>query len=95
MAIQVLVDHKVKQEDIIFVSYLSTEIGIRRILNVFPSVKLVIGKLSSMDATQFEQEEGEEDDRRRDSLWYNEERFLDSHWHFRNRFIDSLYFGTN
>ena len=92
MAIQVLVDHKVKQENIIFVSYLSTEIGVRRILNVFPKVQLVIGKLSSMDATQFgEAESGNKGN----ALWYNEESFLDSHWHFRNRFIDSLYFGTD
>lgn len=92
MAIQVLVDHKVKQENIIFVNYLSTEIGVRRILNVFPKVQLVIGKLSSMDATQFgEAESGNKGN----ALWYNEESFLDSHWHFRNRFIDSLYFGTD
>ncbi|KAI5961094.1 URK1 [Candida margitis] len=95
MAIQVLVDHGVKQEDIIFVSFLSTEIGIRRILNVFPRVKLVIGKLSSMDVTQFEQQGEGEEERKGNTLWYNEERFLDSHWHFRNRFIDSLYFGTD
>lgn len=48
MAIQVLLDHGVKESDIILISYLSTEIGIRRIVNVFPKVKIVIGKLSSM-----------------------------------------------
>ncbi|KAG5419408.1 URK1 [Candida metapsilosis] len=95
MAIQVLVDHKVKEGDIIFVSYLSTEIGVRRILNVFPNVKLVIGKLSSIDVSQFEQNGEENSENTKNGLWYNEERFLDSHWHFRNRFIDSLYFGTD
>lgn len=82
MAIQVLLDHGVKESDIILISYLSTEIGVRRIVNVFPKVKIVIGKLSSMEDGDNQQ-------------WYNKERFLDSHWHFRNRFIDSLYFGTD
>ncbi|MCP8719907.1 MAG: uridine kinase [Asgard group archaeon] len=82
MAIQVLLDHGVKERDIILISYLSTEIGVRRIVNVFPKVKIVIGKLSSMEDGDNQQ-------------WYNKERFLDSHWHFRNRFIDSLYFGTD
>ncbi|KAI5966025.1 URK1 [Candida theae] len=97
MAIQVLVDHQVEQENIVFVSYLSTEIGVRRILNVFPNVKLVIGKLSSIDIPQVEQEGEKEPEKssKETKLWYNEERFLDSHWHFRNRFIDSLYFGTD
>ncbi|CAK9439371.1 uncharacterized protein LODBEIA_P35250 [Lodderomyces beijingensis] len=83
MAIQVLIDHKVKEEDIIVISYLCTEIGVRRVTNVFPKVKIVIGKLSSMDLSD-------------DCAvpWYNQEKSLDSHWHFRNRFIDSLYFGT-
>lgn len=79
MAIQVLLDHKVKIEDIIFCSYLSTEIGLRRILTVFPEVRVVLGKLSSMDES---------------SKWYNPEGFLDTDWCFRNRFIDSIYFGT-
>ncbi|KAI5952490.1 URK1 [Candida jiufengensis] len=88
MAIQVLIDHKVEEKNIIFISYLSTEIGIRRILNVYPNVNLVIGKLSSM-------EEIKDDCDLKDVPWYNEERFCDTNWHFRNRFIDSLYFGTD
>lgn len=83
MAIQVLLDHHVKEQDTILITYLSTEIGIRRIVNVFPKVKIVVGKLSSM-----------EDSNSNNKVWYNNEGFLDSHWHFRNRFIDSLYFGT-
>ncbi|CAX42926.1 uridine kinase, putative [Candida dubliniensis CD36] len=83
MAIQVLLDHHVKEQDIILITYLSTEIGIRRIVNVFPKVKIVVGKLSSV-----------EDSNSNNKVWYNNEGFLDSHWHFRNRFIDSLYFGT-
>ncbi|ODV79199.1 uridine kinase [Suhomyces tanzawaensis NRRL Y-17324] len=80
MAIQVLLDHRVKEEDIILCTYLSTEVGLRRIKHVFPSVNVVIGKLSSMEDKA--------------DLWYNEERFKDSDWLFRNRFIDGLYFGT-
>ncbi|KAI5965147.1 URK1 [Candida pseudojiufengensis] len=89
MAIQVLIDHKVLENDIIFISYLSTEIGIRRILNVYPNVNLVIGKLSSIEEIK-----GDNDDSK-DIPWYNEEKFCDTNWHFRNRFIDSLYFGTD
>lgn len=81
MSIQILIDHKVKPEDIIFCTYLSTEIGVRRILRVFPKVNLVIGKLSSMSDTETFPD-------------HNPERFTDTNWHFRNRFIDSLYFGT-
>ncbi|KAG2736143.1 hypothetical protein G9P44_000233 [Scheffersomyces stipitis] len=81
MAIQVLIDHKVNEEDIILCSYLSTEIGLRRIVNVFPKVNIAVGKLSSIDGSE--------------KKWYNEEMFKDSDWHFRNRFIDSLYFGTD
>lgn len=79
MALQVLLDHKVRTEDIVLCSYLSTEIGLRRILNVFPKIGIVIGKLSNMDDN---------------SKWYNPEKFKDTDWCFRNRFIDSLYFGT-
>lgn len=82
MAIQILVDHKINLEDIIFCTYLSTEIGVRRILRVFPKVNLVIGKLSSLNDTQKFPD-------------YNPEKFTDTNWHFRNRFIDSLYFGTH
>ncbi|CAH6723000.1 uridine kinase [[Candida] jaroonii] len=81
MAIQILIDHKVKQQEIILCAYLSTEIGLRRILRVFPDVNIVIGKLSSMNGTENFPD-------------YNQEKFLDTDWHFRHRFIDSLYFGT-
>ena len=64
MAIQVLLDHHVKEQDIILITYLSTEIGIRRIVNVFPKVKIVVGKLSSM-----------EDSNSNNKVWYNNEGF--------------------
>ncbi|CCE79948.1 Piso0_003041 [Millerozyma farinosa CBS 7064] len=81
MAVKVLVDHGVKLENIVFCCCLCTEIGLRRILKVFPSVKMVIGKLSNMD----DHNKFYEDDR---------ENLRDTDWPFRTRFIDSLYFGT-
>lgn len=81
MAIQVLVDYGVKIENIVLCSYLSTEIGLRRIVHAFPGVKLVLGKLSNMDEGKSHQ--------------YNVEGFRDTDWIFSNRFIDSLYFGTD
>lgn len=70
MAIQVLMDHEVAQKDIVFVSYLLTEIGVRRIFNVFPEVNVVVGKLSSMD-------EGDHKSMR-DTDWPFRTRFIDS-----------------
>lgn len=80
MAIQVLIDHNIDQKNIIMITYLLTEIGVKRILNVFPHITLVVGKMSNMD--DFNET-------------YNREHFKDSDWPFRNRFIDSLYFGTD
>lgn len=79
MAIQVLLDHGVKQEDIILVCYLLTEIAVRRLFHVFPGVTLIVGKLSNTDEPD---------------IGYNQEGFKDSDWVFLNRFIDSLYFGS-
>lgn len=79
MAIQVLIDHKVKQEDIILICYLLTELAVRRLLHVFPNITLVVGKLSNTEVIDKS---------------YNEENFKDTDWPFLARFIDSLYFGT-
>lgn len=79
MAIQVLLDQRAKQEDIIFCTYLCTEIGLRRLLKVFPRVTIVIGKLSTIEGNEAS---------------YNIECFKDTDWQFRNRFIDNFYFGT-
>lgn len=80
MAIQVLVDHKVETKNIVMIAYLLTEIGVKRILNVFPDITLVVGKMSNVEEPNVE---------------YNKERFRDSDWPFRTRFIDALYFGTD
>lgn len=79
MAIQVLVDHNVKQEDIILICYLLTELAVRRLFHAFPAVTLVVGKLSNTDEP---------------NLTYNSEGFKDTDKPFLARFIDSLYFGT-
>lgn len=80
MAIKVLLDHKVEQKNIVLITYLLTEIGLRRIFKVFPDVTIVVGKLSNMDEV---------------SPDFNSEGFKDTHWMFRSRFVDSLYFGTD
>lgn len=80
MAIQVLLDHGVDQNDITLITYLLTEIGVRRIFHVFPEVKIVVGKISNVDETD---------------PTLNRENFHDADWPFRTRFIDSLYFGTD
>ncbi|KAF8477561.1 uridine kinase family-domain-containing protein [Kalaharituber pfeilii] len=43
MAMQVLKDHGVKEENIVFISYLSSRTGLRRITKVFPHLKIVTG----------------------------------------------------
>lgn len=52
MAIQVLIDHTVEQENIVLICSLLTEIGIRRILNVFPQITIVVGQVSRMDIAE-------------------------------------------
>lgn len=81
MAIQVLIDHQVPQENIILCTYLCTELGMRRILRVFPGISMVIGKLSELDMGETPKE-------------YNPEGFKDIHRPFRKRWIDKVYFGT-
>ncbi|RKP33088.1 uridine kinase [Metschnikowia bicuspidata] len=80
MAIQVLLDHKVDPRDIILVSYLLTEMSVRRLFHVFPEVTLVVGKLSNLEVPDPS---------------FNQEGFRDSDWPFLRRFVDSLYFGTS
>lgn len=53
MGVQVLVDHGVKEEDVIFVSYLCSEIGARRVLNAFPGLNLVTGGVGKMDEREW------------------------------------------
>ncbi|SGZ52516.1 CIC11C00000000455 [Sungouiella intermedia] len=80
MAIQVLVDHGINLKDVTLITYLLTEIGVRRVFHVFPEVKIIVGKLSNVEESESK---------------YNSEKFHDTDWLFRTRFIDSLYFGTD
>ncbi|ODV59471.1 uridine kinase URK1 [Ascoidea rubescens DSM 1968] len=92
MAIQVLIDHGIELEDIIVVTYLSSEIGIRRIFNAFPQVYLVVGKMGSI-AKEFEESEGSEaEGKEEEAVKFGEEN--DNSWWFKTRFVDTFYFGT-
>jgi uridine kinase len=42
MAVQVLVDHGVPQENIVFVTYFAGKVGLNRLTKVFPEVKVVV-----------------------------------------------------
>lgn len=42
MAVKVLVDHGVSQEKIVFVTYFAGKMGLKRLLKVFPKVKVVV-----------------------------------------------------
>src|SRR5579871_5044472 len=42
MAVQVLVDHGVPEEKIVFVTYFAGKLGLNRLIKVFPEVKLVV-----------------------------------------------------
>ena len=45
MAVRVLVDHGVSEERLVFVTLFAGTMGIRRLLKVFPGVKVVIGEV--------------------------------------------------
>ena len=45
MTITVLKDHGVKEESIVFVSYLASIGGLRRLSKVFPKVRVVVGRI--------------------------------------------------
>lgn len=45
MAVQVLVDHGVPEEKIVFVTYFAGKMGLNRLTNVFPEVKVVVCKI--------------------------------------------------
>jgi len=45
MAVRVLVDHGVAENRIVFVSYMAGKIGLRRLLSVFPEIKVVVCRI--------------------------------------------------
>lgn len=84
MAIKVLVDQNINHDKIILISYTATEIGLRRILNAFPDIKIVvacIGKMVDNSSLNLE-------------LDYEIDRNLDSDWWMNSTLIEERYFGT-
>ena len=45
MTVRVLVDHGVKQNRIVFVTYSAGKLGINRLLKVFPDIKMVVCRI--------------------------------------------------
>jgi uridine kinase len=45
MAVQVLVDHGVPEERIVFVTYFAGRMGLNRLTKVFPEVKVVVSNI--------------------------------------------------
>ena len=45
MAVQVLVDHGVAEERIVFVTYEAGRLGLGRLAKVWPSVRVVVGEV--------------------------------------------------
>lgn len=45
MAVRVLVDHGVAEENIVFVTYTAGRVGVNRVLSVFPDIKVVVARL--------------------------------------------------
>ena len=45
MAVQVLVDHGVQQNKIVFATYFAGKMGLNRLTQVFPEVKVVMCKI--------------------------------------------------
>ncbi|KAI9827216.1 MAG: Uridine kinase [Thelocarpon impressellum] len=45
MAVKVLVDHGVPEANIVFLTYFAAKMGLNRLCNVFPEVRVVVGKV--------------------------------------------------
>ena len=45
MAVRVLVDHGVKEEKIVFVTYMAGKIGLNRLMTVYPQIKVVVCRI--------------------------------------------------
>jgi uridine kinase len=46
MAIRVLIDHGVREDRIIFVTYMAGKMGLNRLMNVFPDIKVVLCRIA-------------------------------------------------
>lgn len=47
MAVRVLVDHGVDENRIVFVTYFAGEKGVRRLMSVFPGIRVVVARLGN------------------------------------------------
>lgn len=45
MGVQVLKDHGVSEEKIVFVTYFAGKIGLNRLTTVFPSIRVIVCKI--------------------------------------------------
>ncbi|KAK4691834.1 hypothetical protein P7C71_g5251, partial [Lecanoromycetidae sp. Uapishka_2] len=45
MAVRILIDHGIAEENIVFVTYLAGRMGINRLLSVYPTMKVVVCKI--------------------------------------------------
>lgn len=45
MAVQVLVDHGVPEDRIVFITYMAGRVGVNRVLSVFPDVRIIIARM--------------------------------------------------
>ncbi|KAH3685755.1 hypothetical protein WICPIJ_003274 [Wickerhamomyces pijperi] len=72
MAIQVLLDHGVREEDISVICYLANEIGLRRVLMAFKKVKIVVGVIGFRENINPDSGENAE-------VWFRS-RFIDARY---------------
>jgi uridine kinase len=45
MSVQVLIDHGIEEERIVFVTYFAGRKGLKRLTTVFPAIKVVVGEI--------------------------------------------------
>ncbi|PNS18816.1 Uridine kinase [Sphaceloma murrayae] len=45
MAVRVLIDHGVKESRIVFVTYMAGRMGLRRLISVYPEIRVVVGRV--------------------------------------------------
>lgn len=45
MSVKVLVDHGVKENKIVFVTFFAGKLGVKRLTKVFPGIKTVVGEV--------------------------------------------------
>jgi len=45
MAVRVLVDHGVQEKNIVFVTYMAGKMGLNRLMNVFPEIRVVVVRI--------------------------------------------------